>query len=198
MTFKFRIAESLRLCTRRSSKHVWARVLDHLETSELKTARLVCGTSRMESVPFIKSLPFERCPNSEESLRECLQKFPFVTSIALSIQLPQQANLIGLPEMSTQLCKLRLSFPPDLRGIPRWAPVDALNRSLDDMIPILRLAAHLTSLELTNWPRIRIEDHIPQNLVQELRTTLVRVLNACWRLQDLKLDVDSWNFGAHW
>jgi hypothetical protein len=68
------------------------------------------------------------------------------------------------------------------------------NRSLKDLIPNLRLAAHLTSLELINCPWI--ESMMSQTLVWDLRETLACVLNACKALQELKLDVNSWNIGA--
>jgi hypothetical protein len=179
-----RTAESLRFSTRSSLKNVdiWTRILCHLDMSELKTARLFCSTSRMASLPFIKSLPFERCPDNEDSLIHCLGVFPFVASIALSIQLPQhaaKANLLDLPTVRSKLCKLRLSLPP--KSAPPAAAQEAI-RNLDDMIPNLMLAANLTSLELRMWPGFNDTELHASPSYQFLR-----VLRVCWALRELTL-----------
>jgi hypothetical protein len=153
--------------------------------SELKTARLLCSTSRMASVPFIKSLPFERCPDCEDSLTRCLGVFPFVTSIALSIQLPQhvtKANLIDLSTVRSKLCKLRFYLPP--KCAPLAAALEA-NHSLEDMITNLSLAPQLTSLELHTWPEFK------GRTVHEIPCyQLLDVLRVCKALRELTLGVD--------
>jgi hypothetical protein len=155
---------ALRLSTRSLPMNVWTRILGHLDMSRIKTARLFCSARRMASIPYIASLPFERCPNSEDSLRRCLGVFPFVASIALSIQLPEQAKLIDLPAVRSELCKLRLYLPPactraltEGKARPR---IKEAYRSLNDIITVLKDTTTLTSLEL----RVNLCDqfsHVP-------------------------------------
>jgi hypothetical protein len=185
-------AKFLRYFTRRLDMNMdqattwtWTRILAHLDMSELKAARLICSTSRRASVPYVKFLAFKLCPESEDMVKRCRGVFPFVTSIVLSIQLPQhaaQANLIGLPAVRSRLCKLTLSLSVT-------APTAAWeeNCNLDDMITNVKLAAHLTSLELCTFGRSGCYGY---ELPASHRHQLLSVLGACGALRELTLGVD--------
>jgi hypothetical protein len=193
-------AKGFRLSTRRSSKDVWTRVLGHLDTSELKAARLISCTSRTASIASIKSLPFERCPHHEDSLTSCLKVFSSVTSIALNIQSPEQANLIYLPEVRSKLSKLRLSFPLKNAKTGTAARETVANRCLNGLIANLSLAAHLTSLELYRLVLPSYDDTMmmrPGSVAQHQLLVLLHNLGACGALRELILDVEVLHDDGH-
>eukprot|EP00884_Botryococcus_braunii_P006721 jgi/Botrbrau1/1604/Bobra.0185s0019.1 len=110
-------------------------ILDCLDTSALRKARLTCKAFRAASVPCVRAL----CSPQPDMLPHCLRVFPFMVRLELSIALPRGAAVLQLPEVTSRLAHLKLRVDST-----QGSSADALRA----LAPSLAAAPQLTTLEV--------------------------------------------------
>jgi hypothetical protein len=141
-------------------------LLEKMDKTTLKTARLVCKAFRRGSITCIKSLVFNlgEHPTAHSTVVRRLKVFSFVTHLEISEDIGNVQALMTLPAVSSILCRLRVS------SLPNASPIRTY---LEALAPAFRAATRLTALEL----------HISSLwFLQE-----ARVLSDCNSLQEVSL-----------